>query len=130
MNFVVIVKVNKRVLVTGRAGGRVGRFGKCSVKRIEEKYILCRICSTHYKGWLVYVETLFDYGVPRVPLYHHQICYTNTAMADKFDIFLRRLAVTSSQVSFLLYGALCLMLVPFPCCPGPGGKVTYRKDSK
>ncbi len=24
-------------------------------KRMEEKYTLCRICSSHSKGWLVYI---------------------------------------------------------------------------
>jgi hypothetical protein len=28
-----------------------------------------QICSSHFKGWLVYVHTLLDYSVHRVPLY-------------------------------------------------------------
>jgi hypothetical protein len=37
----------------------------------NENHTFCRICPSHFKGWLVYVETLLDYGVNRVPLYPH-----------------------------------------------------------
>jgi hypothetical protein len=32
----------------------------------ERKDRLCRICTSHFNGWHVYVETLLDYGVYRV----------------------------------------------------------------
>ncbi len=52
MYFVVVVKVNKRG-TSRRAGRRLGWFAKCPAKRIEDKYLLCRIFSSLYKGWLV-----------------------------------------------------------------------------
>ncbi len=33
----------------------------------EERYRICRICSAHFKGWLVHVETLLGYAPTLFP---------------------------------------------------------------
>jgi hypothetical protein len=36
---------------------------------MEEKHTLCRLFS-HFKGWLVYIEIVLDYGVETEPHCH------------------------------------------------------------
>jgi hypothetical protein len=52
---------------------RLDEGGQHTVEIIDEMYRTCRICSFHFRRWLVYVETLLDCGVYRitsVPLSH------------------------------------------------------------
>ncbi len=48
------------------------RESNCMVLVIIEKYMLRRICTSHFREWQIYLKTLLDWGLRVQILCHHQ----------------------------------------------------------
>ncbi len=98
----ILIKTSARqmaVWVHNQPRAAISHILTTPLSSMEESFILCRICSFHYKTRLVYVESTL--------ILHCHKQTTQFKPADTqthhFRIFLRRIAVALAFVSSFLY---------------------------